>query len=100
MGDRYVKPDENKKLNLMDAIALFGHSMSQKLPFDGIEMWHGHLDLFMNWLEGILGTPNYSDNVYSVEVDLKYPEKIKEKTKKFPFCPENEIVLKKYLLII
>ena len=27
---------------------------------------------------------------YFIEVDLKYPDNIKEKTKYFPFCPENK----------
>ena len=27
---------------------------------------------------------------FYLEVDLKYPDKIKEKTKHFPFCPENK----------
>ena len=34
MGDRYVKSDENKKILYMDATNLYGHSMSQVLPFD------------------------------------------------------------------
>ena len=89
LGDRYVKLDENKKILYMDATSLYGHSMSQMLPYDEIEMWHGHSDLYMNWLEEILNTPDGSDIGYFVEVDLKYPDNIKEKTKNFPFCPEN-----------
>ena len=58
MGDRYVKSDENKKILYMDATNLYGHSMSQMLPYDEIEMWHGHPDLYMNWLEEILNTPD------------------------------------------
>ena len=34
MGDRYVKSDENKKILYMDATNLYGHSMSQLLPYD------------------------------------------------------------------
>ena len=45
MGDRYVKSDENKKILYMDATNLYGHSMSQFLPYDEIETWHGHPDL-------------------------------------------------------
>ena len=55
-------------------------------------MWHGHPDLYMNWLEEILNTPDDSDVGYIVEVDLRYPDRIKEKTKNFPFCPENKII--------
>ena len=94
MGDRYVKSDENKKILYMDATNLYGHSMSHMLPYDEIEMWHCHPELYMNWLEEILKTPDDSDIGYFVEVDLKYPDDIKEKTKIFPFCPENKIIPK------
>ena len=90
MGDRYVKSDENKKISYMDATNLYGHSISQFLPYDEIEMWHGHPDKYWNWLEEILNTSDDSDIGYFLEVDLKYPDNIKEKTKHFPFCPENK----------
>ena len=48
MGDRYVKSDENKKILYIDATNLYGHSMSQLLPYDEIEMLHGYPDLYMN----------------------------------------------------
>ena len=66
----------------MDASNLYGHSMSQMLPFDEIEMWYGHPDLYLNWLEEILNTPDDRDVGYFIEVDLKYPDNIK-KNKKF-----------------
>ena len=90
MSDRYVKSDENKKILYMDATNLYGHSMSQMLPDDEIEMLHGHPDLYMNWLEDILNTSDDNENVYFLEVDVKYLDKIKEKTKNFSFCPENK----------
>ena len=37
MRDRYVKPDENKKILYRDANNLYGHSMSQMLPYDEIK---------------------------------------------------------------
>ena len=90
MGDRYVKSDENKKIIYMDATNLYGHSMTQLLPYDEIEMWHGHPDKYWNWLDEILITPDDSEIGYFLEVDLKYPDNIKQKTKYFPFCPENK----------
>ena len=83
MGDRYVKSDENKKILYMDATNLYGHSMSQMLPYDEIEMWHGHPDLYMNWLQEILNTPDDNEIGYFLEVDIKYPDNKKEKTE-FP----------------
>ena len=90
MADRYIKSDENKEILYMDATNLYGHSMSQMLPYDEIEMWHGHPDLYMNWLEKKLNTSDDSDIGYFLEVDLKYLDNIKEKTKNFSFCPENK----------
>ena len=88
-GDKYVKSDENKKILYMDATNFYGRSMSQMLPYDDIEMWHGHPDLYMSWLEEILNTPDENKSGYFSEVDLKYPDNKKEETKNFPFCPET-----------
>ena len=94
MGDRYVKSNENKKILYIDSNNLYGHSMTQPLPYDKIEIWHGDPDLYMNWLEEILNTPDDSDIGYFIEADLRYPDKIKEGTKNFPFAPENKIIHK------
>ena len=77
MGDRFVKSDDNKKITYMDATNLYGHSMSQMLPYDEIEMWHGHPNLYMNWLEKILNTQDDNEIGYFLEVDLKYPDNLK-----------------------
>ena len=94
MCDRFVKSDENKKILYFDATNLYGHFMSQPLPYDEIEMWHGHPNFFMNELEETLNTPDDSDIGYFVESDLRHSDNVKEKTKKFPFCLENKIVPK------
>ena len=52
-------------------------------------MWHGHPDLYMNWLQDIIYTPDDNEIGVFSEVDLKYPDNMKEKTKNFSFCPEN-----------
>ena len=94
MGDRYGKSDENEKVKYMDTINLYGQSMSQPLPYDKIEMWHGHPDLYMSWSEETLNNPDDTDIGYFVEVDLRYPDNVTEKTKNFTFCPENKIIHK------
>ena len=48
----------------------------------------------MNKLEKNINTPGDGDIGYFIEVDLRYPVKIKEKTKSFPFCPENTVISK------
>ena len=83
MDDRYVISDDKKKILYVDANNLYGWAMSQFLPFDEIK--------FVNVsIEDILSTPDNSEIGYFVEVDLKYPDEIKQKTKYFPFCPENK----------
>ena len=42
-------------------------------------------------LEKIMNILDDNDIGYSVEFDIKYQDNIKEKTKSFLFCPENEI---------
>ena len=74
----------------MDATNLYGPSMIQPLLYDEIEMWNAHPDLYMKKLEKILNTPDDSDFAYFIEVDLQYPDNIKEKTKNFPFAPESK----------
>ena len=81
MGGRYVKSDDNIKILYIDANNLYGHSMSQSLPYDEIN-FDENVEL-----EDILNTPDESDIGYFVEVDLTYPDNIKEKTKNFPFAP-------------
>ena len=91
IDDRYVKTDENKKILYIDATNFYGHSMSQMLSHDEIKF---EKDICS---EQILNTPDDNEIGYFIEVDLKYPDNIKKKTKNFPFCPENrKINTKKY----
>ena len=55
MGDRYIKSDENTKILYVDANNLYGHSMSQPIPYDEIKF-----DKNVK-LEDILNTPDDSD---------------------------------------
>ena len=84
MGDRYVKSDENKKILYKDANNLYDHSMSQPLLYDEIKF-----DKNVK-LEDILTTPDDSGIGFFIEVDLTYPDNLKEKTKNFPFAPVNK----------
>ena len=64
------------------------------LPYDEIEMWHGHLDVYINILEKILNTLDDRDFGFFVEVNLNYSNNIKEKTNNFSFGPEKQICKK------
>ena len=84
MGDRYIKSDDNKKILYIDANNLYGHSMSEPLPYDEIK-FDNNVEL-----DEILNTPDDSDIGYFVEADLKFSDNIKEKTRNFPFAPVNK----------
>ena len=99
-GDRYVKSDENTKIIHIDATSLYGHSMIQPLPYHEIEMWHGHPDPYRNKLEEKLKNPDESDTGYFVEVDLKYPDNVKEKAKISHLLRKIELFLKIKILKI
>ena len=84
MGDRFFQSDENKKILYVDANNLYGHSMSQPLPFDELKFDNNVK------LEDNLNTPDDSNIGYFIEVDLTDSNNIKEKTKNFPFAPVNK----------
>ena len=100
MGYRYVKSDDNEKILFFGANNLYGHSTSQPLPHDEIEMWHGHPDLHMNKLQELLITPDDSDLGYLVEVDLRKSDIIKKKQKFFHFGLRIKLFLKINIIII
>ena len=83
MGDRYIQSDENKIL-YVDANNLYGHSMSQPLPFHELNFDNNVK------LEDILNTPDDSNIGSFIEFDLTYPNNLKEKTQSFPFAPVNK----------
>ena len=84
MGDRYVKSDENKKILYMDATNLYGHSMSQPIPFDEIKFERNIC------LNQTINTPDDNNIGYSLKVVLKYSYNVRQKTKHFPFAPESK----------
>ena len=75
-----------KNILYLDANNLYGHSMSEPLPYDEIKFDNNVK------LEDILNTPDDSDIGYFMEVDLNYSDNIKDKTKHFPFAPVNKKV--------
>ena len=101
MRHRYVITNDGKKILYVDATNLYGHSVSQTLPYDEIELWHGHPDLHMNKLEEISNSLDDSLLGYFFEVDLKHPIEIKEKKQKtFHFVLKTKYVMKLVLVVI
>ena len=89
-GDTYVKSDDNKTMLYLDATSLYGHSMRQLPPYDETELWYAHTVLYKKKLEEEVSTSEDSDFGYFLEVDSRYRDNIKNKTKAFPFCPEKK----------
>ena len=67
--------------------------MSQTLPFDEI-----NFDKNVN-LEVLLSTSDESDIGYFIEVDLSYPNIIRQKTEHFRFAPEYKKLILMILVI-
>ena len=85
MGDRYVNSDKNENILYVDCTNLYGYSMSQSLAYDDIKFQTENV-----CLEEILNTPDDSDIGYFFGVDLEYPHNIRDRTRHFPFYPENK----------
>ena len=47
MADRFVKSDDKKNMLYVDANILYGHSMNQPVPYNEIDTWNGHPDLYL-----------------------------------------------------
>ena len=78
-----------KNILYIDANNLYGYAMTESLPYDEI-----NFDRNVK-LDETLDNPDDFDIGYFFEVDLSYPDNMTEKTKVFPFCPENKICNKK-----
>ena len=89
MGDRYIQSDETKKILYTGDTNLYGHLMSEMLPYDEIKF---EKDICLG---EILNTPDDSKIGYFLEVDLKYSDDIKEKTTKLSVrsCEKKVILM-------
>ena len=88
MGDRHVQSDENKQILYIDANNLYGWAMSQYLPPSEFEKLQLREEYILEQIvEDLRFIPDNNEFCYFIECDLEYPVEIKEKTKKFPFCP-------------
>jgi hypothetical protein len=91
-AEAMISEDENKRVHLLylDQNNLYGHSLCQPLP---------HSDF--SWIEDntpfsqsdyILNLDDEGEWGYFLEVDLKYPLEIHEKTSDFPLAPESGMI--------
>jgi len=75
-----IKKDDNY-LMYLDANNLYGHAMSQPLPYKDLEFSNVDIDTVLN-------TPDDNEEGYILEVDLHTPEHLHDKLKEYPPCPE------------
>ncbi|XP_044741458.1 uncharacterized protein LOC123302552 [Chrysoperla carnea] len=84
-NNKYVSGFDSSKpevhLLYLDINNQYGWAMSQCLPYRGFEWCDTNIDVSM--------ISDDADNGYFLEVDLKYPEKLHDKHKDLPFCPEH-----------
>ena len=74
--NKYINPNSqnNKYLMYLDANNLYGHSMSQNLPYKNFK-WSNDLTL-----------DKIQKGIY--EVDIEIPKHLHDKFKDYPLCPE------------
>ena len=62
--------------------------MMEPLPYGGFEWAETE-----SWdMDKLLGLPDDGEFGYFFVVDLKYPDKIKFRSKNLPYCPEHKTV--------
>ncbi|XP_031788876.1 uncharacterized protein LOC116417894 isoform X2 [Nasonia vitripennis] len=83
MCENYNKDEKNQYLIYLDANNLYGHSLSQYLPYDEFEWLENYenFDLFSIATDASHG--------YIFEVDLDYPSELHNAHNDLPFCPEH-----------
>src|SRR5271156_6848184 len=105
MGTRHVKAnnkylrnyDKNKESSFLayfDANNLYGISMSQAIAYGGFQWWsQWQISNYNNNIQEatneIMNIPDDYDYGYYFQVDLNYPDNIKEHTKNFPIIPNK-----------
>lgn len=88
----YDSSKETWHIVYIDANGLYSSIMHLKLPYRELQ-WIDPNTLTSDTIEHMIETYRNDDGTgYFFEVDLLYPDEIKEKTKDFPLAPEHRIV--------
>ena len=82
----YDKSTKSSYIEYLDANNLYGWAMSKKLPVRDFK-WLGNLSMFIE--EFIKNYDENGDKGYILEVDVKYPEKLRSVHSDLPFLPEK-----------
>ena len=92
-GPNYDKEKLLKYINYLDMNNLYGHAMSQYLPYGGFK-WVKITNQIVN---RILNKKNNSLHGYFLEVDLDYPKNLHEDHSDFPMAPEKAKIKEEWL---
>jgi hypothetical protein len=86
----YDKTQETTYIQYLDANNLYGHSMSQKLPYRDFEWVEMTVD-------DVIQYDCSGEKGCFVECDIDYPEELHNEHNNYPLAPETRIILKKEL---
>ena len=82
----YDKNKESSYIQYLDANNLYGWAMSQKLPVNGFKWINNVMEIDEKFIK------NYdedSDKRYILEIDIKYPRKLRDLHSDLPFLPKR-----------
>ena len=93
INKRYREASKNKHILYFDINNLYGHAMSQYLPYANFK-WVKNINKIKQQLMGI-----QKDNStgYILEVDLEYPQELHDIHNDYPLAPEKIIIPKEWL---
>ena len=89
----YDKEKPKKYIIYLDMNNLYGHAMSQYLPYGGFK-WVKNIDKIKQKLMNIKSN---SSTGYILEVDLEYPQELHDIHNDYPLAPEKINIPKEWL---
>ena len=93
INKRYSEASKNKHILYLDMNNLYGHAMSQYLPYANFK-WVKNIDKIKQKLMNIKSN---SSTGYILEVDLEYPQELHDIHNDYPLAPETINIPKEWL---
>ena len=93
INKRYSEASKNKHILYFDMNNLYGHAMSQYLPYANFK-WVKNIDKIEQKLMNIKSN---SSTGYILEVDLEYPQELHDIHNDYPLAPEKINIPKEWL---
>ena len=94
INKRYSEASKNKNILYLDMNNLFGHAMSQYLPYANFK-WVKNIDKIKQKIMNIKS--NNSSTGYILEVALEYPQELHGIHNDYPLAPEKSNISKEWL---